>query len=270
MSCTKTHKLRIATLGSQVTRTWIKLSDGLAETDTTVLASLEATIADADCEVSASSDSELKILCDSQVTQFGTQTTQFLRRYTIGATGVTFDDTTLDGTTAYVSQGNVAQCETETPFDTEFTCYTTDAETTPQAAWVRHSSDFVGLGGQPNVNPAGFAVFSQDGQPVDISQAGFTLSACTQASTTVQGFTNDYTGTTPAVLPAAITSPVRSITLSVRDGAVVVVTSNGTSTFVQGDVFTWNQGVTDDLDITGWTFTGDADAVYVIHGEKVI
>ena len=48
-SCNKTHKLITKTLGSQVTRTWIRLSDGLEETDATVLASLEASITDADC-----------------------------------------------------------------------------------------------------------------------------------------------------------------------------------------------------------------------------
>lgn len=50
MSCNKTHKLITKTLGSQVTRTWIKLSDGLEETDAGVLTSLEASITAQDCD----------------------------------------------------------------------------------------------------------------------------------------------------------------------------------------------------------------------------
>ena len=50
MSCkSKTHKLVIKTLGSNVERYWIDLEDGLVETDAAVLASLEALIDEEDC-----------------------------------------------------------------------------------------------------------------------------------------------------------------------------------------------------------------------------
>ena len=50
MSCkSKTHKLVIKTLGSQVERYWVDLDDGQVETDADVLASLEALIDEEDC-----------------------------------------------------------------------------------------------------------------------------------------------------------------------------------------------------------------------------
>lgn len=49
MSCNNTHKLIVKRLGSQVTRQWIRLSDGSQETDAGVLASLEASITNAEC-----------------------------------------------------------------------------------------------------------------------------------------------------------------------------------------------------------------------------
>lgn len=51
MNCNNTHKLVIKTLGSQVTRQWIKLSDGTQEADAGVLASLEAGITNTKCGV---------------------------------------------------------------------------------------------------------------------------------------------------------------------------------------------------------------------------
>ena len=51
-NCNKTHKLITKTLGSQVTRTWISLATGMAETDAAVVASLEVAITDTDCDPS--------------------------------------------------------------------------------------------------------------------------------------------------------------------------------------------------------------------------
>ena len=49
-SCnSKTHKLVIKTLGSSVTREWVRLSDGQLETDAATLSALEASLADEEC-----------------------------------------------------------------------------------------------------------------------------------------------------------------------------------------------------------------------------
>lgn len=47
--CNNTHELKIITLGSSVTRTWIRLVDGLVETNPAVIAQLEASLSGANC-----------------------------------------------------------------------------------------------------------------------------------------------------------------------------------------------------------------------------
>ena len=126
-----------------------------------------------------SSDGEFQILCDTTNTPFGDQSTRFLRRYTIDSEGdVTTTDTMLDGTTGYNTQGTVGVCPEAQSFVTHQACYVTDAEPEPQLGFVRHDDSFVGINGVPNVNPNGFAVFDNEGNGVDIAQAGFEIVNC--------------------------------------------------------------------------------------------
>lgn len=158
------------------------------------------------------------------------------------------------------------------PFSTVLTCYTTTANPTPQQVWARHDDSLVGNPNNfPNVDPAGIAYFTATNpvQPLILAQAGLTFGTC-DVILTVDGFGQDYAGTTPAVLSAGIVSPVRSITVSVYTGTVTVVTNHSTMTIKAGSSFTWGQGTTENVNIAGWTYTGTANSDYRIHGEKEI
>ena len=51
-NCGSTHRLQITTLGSNVTRTWIRMADGQVETDAAAIDELESQINNADCNES--------------------------------------------------------------------------------------------------------------------------------------------------------------------------------------------------------------------------
>lgn len=96
----------------------------------------------------------------------------------------------------------------------------------------------------------------------------FRLGACLDIVEATEPYGQDYLGIIPAVFP--VTSPVRSVTISVYVGNVVVVTPNGTLTIESGSSFTWNSGTKENIDVSAMTFTGSAtNTKYILHGEKV-
>lgn len=67
-NCGGTHRLKITTLGSNVTRSWVRMSDGQVETDTAVIAELETNFSDPNCTNCSNYEStDLSLIDDAGV-----------------------------------------------------------------------------------------------------------------------------------------------------------------------------------------------------------
>ena len=75
---------------------------------------------------------------------------------------------------------------------------------------------------------------------------------------------DEYTGATPVTPPV---NPVESLTIRVRTGQVVVTTPTGAFTIYPRETFSWGGGDTNLVDVSGLTFTGNANALYSLHWE---
>lgn len=107
----------------------------------------------------------------------------------------------------------------------------------------------------------------------DLTGASYTptssisVGACFETNpivTTPDGIT--VTGVTPTSAP---TSKVKSITVTALIENVTVTTTSGSILVTQGSSFSWGEGNQNDLDASGFTFTGSsATAQYALHWEE--